>query len=293
MSKNLMGSLFALLATLLWSVNMVIASGVKGHIPPIGLAFWRWTVACVLLFPFAIQSTIKNYTIIKKSIWYLVLTALLGVTVFNTLIYVAGKTTTAVNLSLIAISIPLFIVFLSWVIFNEKISNKKLIGMAVIVTGVLVLITKGSLQTLVQTSFTKGDLLMISACFFFAAYTILVRRKPAELESKPFLFSIFVIGVVFLFPFYVWENYNVAKVIPDTKTILTIAYVGIFASLISYYLWNEAIALIGTSKTAIIYYLIPVFSGILAYLFLAQEIVFSQVASMGIIVSGLLLTNKD
>ncbi|MGO4818522.1 EamA family transporter [Flavobacterium sp. W22_SRS_FP1] len=74
--------------------------------------------------------------------------------------------------------------------------------------------------------------------------------------------------------------------------IYATTYVGICASLISYYLWNEAICLIGTNKTALIYYLIPVFSGILAYFFLNQAIILTQIISMGIIITGLLLTNK-
>jgi drug/metabolite transporter (DMT)-like permease len=292
MGDQTKGAFFALLATLLWSVNMVIASGIKGHIPPIGMAFWRWTIACIVLAPFAIKSTIENFKIVKKHIRYLMLTAVLGITIFNTLIYFAGKTTSAVNLSLIAISIPLFIVVLSRIIFKEKVSNTKLVGITTIITGVLVLITKGSLEALLHINFTIGDLLMLVACFFFAYYTILVRQKPADLTPKVFLFSAFVIGTIFLFPFYLWEHLFHKKVILDTKTILATSYVGIFASLVSYYLWNEAIRLIGTSKTAVIYYLIPVFSGILAYIFLGQVIVITQIISMGIIITGLLITNR-
>ncbi len=292
MSNTTKGVLFALFATLLWSVNMVIASGIKGHIPPVGLAFWRWTVACIVLAPFAIKSTIKSFKIVKKHISYLTLTAVLGITIFNTLIYFAGKTTSAVNLSLIAISIPLFIVVLSRIIFKEKVSNIKIVGIVTIITGVLVLISKGSLYALLHINFTIGDLLMLVACFFFACYTILVRQKPDELSPKVFLFSVFVIGTILLFPFYMYEHVYYKKVIFDTKTVLVTTYVGICASLISFYLWNEAIRLIGTSKTALIYYLIPVFSGILAYFFLNQAILLTQIISMGIIISGLLITNK-
>ena len=175
---------------------------------------------------------------------------------------------------------------------KEKISNAKIIGILTIILGVLILISKGSLQSLLQIQFAIGDLLMLIACLFFASYTILVRLKPKELPSKVFLFSIFVLGVLFLFPFYFVEHLYYKKVVFDSTTIFATTYVGIFASLVSYYLWNEAITLIGTQKTALIYYLIPVFSGILAYFFLDQAIVLTQIISMGIIITGLLLTNK-
>ncbi|QZK91060.1 DMT family transporter [Flavobacterium sp. CHNK8] len=292
MNNTIKGVLFALLATLLWSGNMVIASGIKGHIPPVGLAFWRWAVACIVLAPFALKTTIDTISTVKKHIKYLSITALLGITIFNTLIYFAGKTTSAVNLSLIAISIPLFIVLLSRIVFKEKVSTKQNIGIAIIITGVLVLISKGSFQALLHIQFAIGDVLMLFACFFFACYTILVRQKPDELTPKVFLFSLFVIGTIFLLPIYVVEHIYFKKVTLDSKTIFITGYVGVCASLISFYVWNEAIRLIGTSKTALIYYLIPVFSGLLAYLFLNQEISLLQMISMGIIISGLLITNK-
>jgi len=292
MNNRTKGILFALLATLLWSGNMVIASGIKGHIPPVGLAFWRWTVACFVLAPFALKSTINDFKILRNHFGYLTLTAVMGITIFNTLIYFAGKTTSAINLSLIAISIPLFIVILSRIIFKEKVSNIKIIGIATIITGVLVLISKGSFQALLQINFAIGDILMLLACLFFAYYTILVRKKPDELSPKVFLFSVFVIGTILLFPFYIVEHLYFKKAHFDIKTILIVSYVGICASLISFYLWNEAIRFIGTSKTAMIYYLIPVFSGVLAYFFLNQAIVLIQIISMGIIIVGLLITNK-
>ncbi|MBP4141563.1 DMT family transporter [Flavobacterium sp. P4023] len=292
MSKTTKGILFALLATFLWSVNMVIASGVKEHIPPIGLVFWRWTVACVVLTPLALRATIIDFKIIKKHIKYLLLTAILGISIFNTLIYFAGKTTSAFNLSLMAISIPLFIIGISRIVFKEKVSNLAIAGIITIITGVLVLISKGSLDALLRINFAFGDLLMLLACFFFACYTLLVRKKPKELEPKVFLYSVFVIGTLILLPFYLWENTYLEKVVIDSKTLLIISYVGIFASLVSFYLWNEAIGLIGTSKTAVIYYLIPIFSGILAYFFLGQSIEFIQIISMAIIVLGLIITNK-
>jgi drug/metabolite transporter (DMT)-like permease len=292
MNNQTKGVLFALFATLLWSVNFVIASGIKGHIPPVGLAFWRWTIACAVLAPFAIKSTIKSWGDIKKNIRFLAVTAVLGITIFNTLIYFAGRTTSAANLSLIAISIPLFIIALSRIAFKEKISNVKIIGIITIILGVLLLITKGSLQTLFQIQFAIGDLLMLISCLFFAGYTILVRLKPKEIPSTVFLFALFIIGTILLLPFYILEHLYYKQVIFDSTTIYATTYVGICASLISYYLWNEAISLIGTNKTALIYYSIPIFSGILAYFFLNQAIALVQIISMGIIITGLLLTNK-
>ena len=242
---------------------------------------------------FTLKSTINDFKIIRNHFPYLALTAVIGIIVFNTLIYFAVKITSAVNLSLIAISIPLFMVVLSRIIVKEKVSNKKSTGIAIIIMGSLVLISKGPFQALLQIDFAIGDVFMLLACLFFLRIiTIVVRKKLDKLSPKVFLFSVFVIGTILLFLFYFIENLYFKKVPFGIKTILVVSYVGICASLISFYFWNEAIRFIGTSKTDMIYYLIPVFSGVLAYIFLNQAIVLTQVISMGIIIVGLLITNK-
>jgi uncharacterized membrane protein YfbV (UPF0208 family) len=88
--------------------------------------------------PFAIKSTFKNRNIIKQHIRFLAVTAVLGITIFATLIYFAGQTTSAVNLSLIAISIPLYI---WWGYKNDWYSNNHIGSFNT---------TKGSLQSLLH-----------------------------------------------------------------------------------------------------------------------------------------------
>jgi drug/metabolite transporter (DMT)-like permease len=114
MNNQKKGVLFALCATLLWSVNFVIATGIKAH-STCRNGFWRWTIACVVL---ALCHKEQNRNIIKQHIPSLP-SRQYGITIFATLIYFAGQTTSAVNLSLI-VSIPLFIMVLSRIAFKEK-----------------------------------------------------------------------------------------------------------------------------------------------------------------------------
>ena len=86
----LAGYAFALGATAIWSGNFIVARGLSDSIPPVTLAFWRWVVATVVFLPFALKSLIAEWDMLKKHLPYLSITALLGVTIFNTLVYVAG-----------------------------------------------------------------------------------------------------------------------------------------------------------------------------------------------------------
>ncbi len=266
------GYFFAIGATAIWSGNFIIARGLTDSIPPVSLAFWRWIVAVAVFLPFALKPLIAERNTLRKHIPYLFITSLLGITIFNTLIYFAGHTTTAINLSLISITFPIFIVIFSRIIYHELITFRKGFGIVLVATGVIFLITKGNIAQLLNISFAIGDLWMLLAAITFAVYSILLKRKPENLSIWALQLSTFIIGLTFLLPFFLWENMTGPSTQFHAKTIISILYVGIFASLTAFILWNKAIVNVGPSKAGMIYYTLPLFSGISAHFFLNESI---------------------
>jgi len=289
----ILGYFFALGATAIWSGNFIIARGLNESIPPISLAFWRWVVAVAVFLPFALKPLIVEWDILKENIFYLSITSLLGITIFNTLIYFAGHTTTAINLSLISITFPVFIVILSRIFFRESITVNKGIGIILVAAGVVLLITRGTPSRLLNISFAIGDVWMLVAALTFAIYSILLKCKPKKLSIWAFQLSTFILGLIFLFPFFILEYTTVTPVEFDTKTVSSILYVGVFASLSAFVLWNKAIVIVGPSKAGMIYYTLPLFSGFLAYLFLKEDISIIHFYSVLLIVSGILTANYE
>jgi drug/metabolite transporter (DMT)-like permease len=287
----ILGYLCAISATAIWSGNFIIARGLNESIPPISLAFWRWTVAVIVFLPFALKPLIAELDTLRKNIPYLSITSLLGITIFNTLIYIAGHTTTAINLSLISITFPVFIVILSRIFFHELITVNKGIGIILVAAGVVLLVTKGNVSKLSNISFAIGDVWMLVAAITFAIYSILLKRKPKQLSIWAFQLSTFILGLIFLCPFFIWEYATIPPVEFDTTTIVSILYVGIFASLSAFVLWNKAIMMVGPSKAGMIYYTLPLFSGFLAYLFLKEDISIIHFCSVLLIVSGIFTAN--
>jgi len=292
--QKIRGYIFAILATALWSGNFILARGLSDSLPPISLAYYRWVVAIVFLLPFCIKPLITQFDLIKKNIIILSLISFLGVSVFNTFIYFAGQTTTAINLSLIAITFPIFILIFSRIFLKEAISKNKTFGMLFVLFGVGLLISKGDLNLLLSISFVEGDLWMFVAAIVFAVYSILLRYKPKELNIWAFQLSTFILGLVFLTPFYIWElSISTSKVEINNEVMLGIFYVGVFASLFAYVLWNKAIHSIGAAKSGMIYYTVPIFSGALAYLFLDEQITMNHLYSVILIFTGIVLANKE
>ena len=284
------GYLCAIAATIFWSGNFTVARGVTESIPPVSLAFWRWTTAVILFIPFAYKALISDWKIIKRNFIYLTITSILGVSLFNTLIYIAGHTTTAMNLSLIAITFPVFIIIFSRFIFNELITLRKGLGILLVITGVITLITQGDFSILKNMTFARGDLWMLLAAITFAIYSILLKKRPAQLGTRSFQLSTFIIGLLFLSPFYIWESLNTNFQIQsvDNNTFYSILYLGLFASMLSYILWGKAVEKIGPTKSSIIYYTLPIFSGVLAYIILGEKIESIHFISMSLIIFGVI-----
>jgi drug/metabolite transporter (DMT)-like permease len=291
--NNLYGYIFALAATGIWSGNFIVARNLADTVPPVSIAFWRWTVAVLVFTPFVLRQVIRDWPILKKHLPYLVISAVFGVTIFNTLIYIAGHTSTVINLSLISITFPIFIIILSRILFKERITLPKIIGIMLVTFGVILIITKGSLALLLQLEFFVGDIWMLLAAMLFAVYSLLLKKKPEEIKILPFQYTTFTMGLAMLLPFFLIEVSVVPPAVYSSEAILSIIYIGIGASLMSYLLWNKAIAIIGPVKSAMVYYTIPLFSGVLAFLILDEKLAVIHVYSAILIISGILLSNYN
>lgn len=277
------------MATIFWSGNFTVARGLIDNIPPISLAYWRWLVAVIVLAPLAIKPLVSDWPIIKNNILYICITSILGVSLFNTLIYIASHTTTAINLSLIAITFPVFIILLSRILYHELLSVNKGVGVFLVTLGIVTLITKGDVSALKNIDFAKGDLWMLLAAITFAIYSLMLKKKPKELGTRSFQLITFSIGLLFLTPFYIWESTTTDFKIHtiSNTTLYSILYIGLFASLASYILWGKAVEIIGPTKSSMIYYSLPIFSGILSYLFLGEAIENIHLLSMFLIAVGI------
>ena len=288
----LLGYLFAIGATVIWSGNFIIARGLNESIHPVALAFFRWLVAVAVSLPFTLKTALAEKDILKKHIPYLAVTAFFGVTLFNTLVYIAGQTTTALNLSLISLTFPIFTVIILWAFLGEKMTFQKIIGTLLVLIGVTLLVTKGEISKLASITFAIGDLWMLVAALSFAIYSILVKRKPSEISGWSFQASTFILGFLILVPFYFWEKALYPPTAFDAKTIGGILYIGIFAAFIAFALWNRAVMNIGPAKASMIYYTVPLFSGVLAYIFLGEAVTIIHLVSAVLIFSGIFTANR-
>ena len=286
------GIAFAVVTVIIWSGNFIIARGVYKQIPPVSLAFYRWSLASVIIFFLGYKKFIAEKTFVLKNLKYFFWVALMGITLFNTFIYVAGHTTSAINLALIGTTAsPIFAVIISAIFLKEPITPLRFIGLLFCIAGVVVLLSKGSMNTLLAFRFTAGDVWTILSAFVFSIYTVLVKRKPATISPVTFLFVVFIGGTLLLLPFFIAEKILMPPVQWDGHLFVSILYLGIGASVIAFFFWNSAIARIGAVRTALFGNLIPVFSTLEAVWLLGETITVIHILSGALVITGLVIAN--
>jgi drug/metabolite transporter (DMT)-like permease len=293
LSKNTyVGFSLAVLATFIWSGNFIIARGVIKDIPPVSLAFYRWLSATIIILPFAWKYFFVELKIVKGNFWYFFLAAATGVSMFNTFVYIAGHYSTAINMALLGTcSSPILSVILARIFLKEKITLLRITGMAVCIAGILLLLSKGSPENLISFRFSKGDWWILAAALTFAIYNTTVKKKPAAMNSTNFLFVIFLLGSVFLLPFYLYELKNKGAFAINLSNLSSILYLGLGASVICFLIWNKAIRNLGAGRTALFGNLIPVFSSIEAVFLLNEKITSIYLISFILVVAGLAIAN--
>jgi drug/metabolite transporter (DMT)-like permease len=284
------GTILAITACIIWSGNFIISRYAIHLAGPISLAFFRWSIATISMFPFAIHNFKKEKQLFKANFSYFFWMALVGIAVYNTMIYQAGHYTTAINMALFGSTIhPIVATLLAAWIVQEKLNWKSITGIVLGIMGILVLLSKGDLNTLLHFKIATGDLWMIGAGICFGTYNVFVRKKPIGISNNSFLLVLFALGTILLCPFAIYEMNYIQPVHFNKQLLFIILYLGIGNSTIAYLLWNNAIHRMGSAKTALFGTLIPFLSSIEALFILKEQFNIFQIISGVIIVSGIVI----
>jgi len=284
------GTLLAIIACIIWSGNFIVSRYSRVLAGPISLAFFRWSIATITMLPFAINNFKKEKQLFKANFSYFFWMALVGVALYNTMIYQAGHSTTAINMALFGSIIhPIVATLLAAWIVQEKLNWKSITGIVLGVIGIIVLLSKGELNTLLHLKITTGDLWMIGAGLCFGSYNVFVRKKPIGISNNSFLLVLFAIGTILLCPFAIYEMNYIQPVHFNKQLLFIVLYLGIGNSTIAYLLWNKAIHTLGSAKTALFGTLIPFLSSIEALFILNEQFNIFQIISGGIIICGIVI----
>lgn len=284
--------LLLVLAASFWGGNFNIARAFNMEIPPMGLSFWRWTVAGLVLLPFVWRPMRTQWQVFQQH-WGLVLAlGILGVTGFNTLVYFGLQTTTATNGVLMQSVNPIFIIALSSLLLGEFASKRQWIGILLSLLGVLVILIQGQVTNLLKLDFHAGDLVILLAVLDWSLYTVLLRKLPHELRGLPILGYTIAIGILGILPLYLAEIIWTSRTMPfNGISISSVVYVALFPSVLSYLFWNHGTQRIGANRAGQFAHVVPISGILIAVLLLGEQLHFYHLLGITLVAAGIVLAN--
>ncbi len=266
---------YMLLATTMtfWAGNAIVGRLFRDELPPITLAFLRWSIALIVILLIIRPPLRKDAAVLFSSWRILLVTGTFGIGIFNTLQYFALQYTTAINVGLMQVMMPISILILDVLWFGVRARTSQIIGMLLATLGVVIILCRGDLTVLTKLTVNIGDLIMLTAVALYAIFAVALRLKP-NVHPWSFLAVIFAIGALELLPFAYLEWSSGARVVVSEGTILAIAYVVIGPAILAYTFFTKAVETLGPNNAGMFFYYIPVATAVLAVLILEEPLEF-------------------
>ena len=290
--QNLFPYLLLFIQPIFMASNLIIARGAVNIVPPISLAFWRWIFCFLLLLPFTIKLIPSNFKFIKKEFLNLIILGTLSCGVCGAFPFIAGKTTTVVNMGIIYSSSPIFIIMISVIIFKEKINIFRVCGTFLCLFGVLTVIAKGNILNLLNIKFNLGDFWMLGASIGWAIYSIYLFYKKSNLNILLRFNLISLFGALSLLPFYIIENSFHSKTIFNIDFFSWVLFSAISPSIIAFLLYNFVQSKLGASITGSVLYLYTTYGAFYGLVFFDEVVEIYHIYSTLFVFLGIYLVQK-
>lgn len=277
------------LVMLFWAGNSITGRAVRDDIPPFTLALGRWLIAVAVLLPFAGRRLWAERAAALAGWRWITALGFLGIVCFNAFIYSGLHFTSAANALLLQASIPALVLVLDRALFGARAGGLHIAGVVASTVGVVGIVFKGDLSALTTLRLGMGDVLVLCGVVVWALYTVLLRKKP-PIASSSFLLLVFAIGALAMAPLAAWEWEQGLTVAWSPKVLAAFAYVGVFPSVLAYFIYNAATAQLGAARSGQAITLMPLFGALLSALLLGETLEGYHLVGMALILAGIVLS---
>lgn len=281
---------------LMWAGNAVVGRLVSPWVPPITLNFLRWALAGVLLLPLAARVLRTD-----SGLWPLwrrfALLGLLGVGAYNALQYLALQSSTPLNVTLVAASMPVWMLGVGGLFFGVAVSRRQLLGAALSLSGVAVVLSRGDWSLLMQVRLVPGDLYILAAtiCWSFYSWLLTQPRAPAAWRDDwaAFLMAQIVFGLGWsgLFAGAEWALTD-AQIRWGWPLLSALVFIAVGPALLAYCLWGAGVKRVGPTVAGFFANLTPLFAAVLSAAFLGELPRPYHGAAFALIVGGIVVSSR-
>jgi drug/metabolite transporter (DMT)-like permease len=279
------------LTAIFWAGNSVAGRLAVGHVSPMLLVFLRWVLVLAVMWPLYGRQVRGHWPEIRPQLLRILLMAILGLTGFNALYYVAAHTTTAVNIGILQGSVPVIILVAAFITHGTRATLVQIAGVLITALGVIVVATQGVPLTLLHIDLNRGDLILLVACVLYALYTVALRDRP-RMSGAAFFTLLALISAVTSVPLVLAEAYVSGFSMPTWQGWLVTLYVAIFPSCLAQLLFLRGVDLIGPGRAGVFVNLVPVFTAILAVALIAEPFALFHGVALALVIGGIWLAER-
>jgi drug/metabolite transporter (DMT)-like permease len=289
-------ALLLTLPPLLWAGNAVVGRVVHELIPPMTLNFLRWLLAFFILLPLAWR-VLRPHSGMWAHWKRFSLLGLLGVGCYNALQYLALQTSTPLNVTLVASSIPVWMLGVGALCFGKPVSRRQVAGALLSMAGVLVVLSRGRWELLVQVRLVPGDVYVLLATLAWAFYSWMLSqpREPAELRGDwaAFLMAQIVFGLGWsgLFAGSEWALAD-QRISWGWPLAAALGYIAIGPAVVAYRCWGMGVQRVGPAIAGFFSNLTPLFAALLSAAFLGELPHLYHALAFGLIVGGIVVSAR-
>lgn len=274
------------IATLAWGGNAVAGKLAVGHVSPMMLTFCRWFVAVAIIFAISMPQIRKDWPVVKKNLPILTFLGIMGYVFFNAAIYTAVNYTTAINVTVEQVLIPMLIFVMNFALFRMKVSWAQVLGFTLTFVGGLITAVHGDLNTLMMLTVNIGDAIMMIAIVSYAVYTVALRWRP-PINWRTLMAVPALVAMIFSAPLVLWEYSADRLVWPDATGWMVVLYTAVFASLVAQVLYIVGVEKIGPNRAGLFINLIPVFGTLLSVTLVGEALQSFHIVALALALGGI------
>jgi len=280
-----------LFVPVLWTLNVVIARKASGVVEPYTLALGRWLMAALILFALTRRELWAQRAELARHWWHFVVLGFFGMLVCGAWVYLAARTTQAMNISLIYAASPVLIALGSALWLGERMRAVQAAGVALALAGVVHVVVKGQWGVLAQVQWVVGDLWMVAATVAWAAYALLLKYWHSPLGSTAQLAAIAAGGALTLLPGALWESQQPGYPPLDGAVLQLMLLAALGPGVVAYWLYGWAQKVLGANRVAVTMYLNPLYSAVAAFWVLGEPMGTHHLLGAALILSGVFLVS--
>lgn len=280
---------------IIWSTFYPIIKYVVVDMDPLVLSFYRYFLGFIPLTPFFISELRKQD---KKpeplDILSMSLLGFIGITLFSVGLFYGIKLSTAINGALLTNTQPIFTAILGPFLIAEALSKKKLLGVLVGITGMILVVTNGNFTTVaIEGTAVTGNLLLIGASLVLSLYSMLIKKYALKYGSIIPTWISMLSGTFFIFTINIFRGQSPAQLLTlPTLSIVLVIYLGIIGTSLTYLIFNKALIHMPVTTATSYKLLIPVFGLFFAVIFLGEQAGTATLIGIFIVVASVYIIQK-